>query len=315
MGNLPASRVSQLKPFSSVGVDYARPFSLVMSRHRGVRTTKAYLCLFVCFATRAMHLEVASDLSTNTFIAALRRFVARRGRCSHIYSDCGTNFVGAVKELNSHMQAAAEIEAIQWHFNPPSAPHFGGLWESGVKSVKTHIARVIGAQILSYEEFNTFIVQVEAILNSRPLCDISSDATDLRVLSPGHFLPLEPLTSVPDVDLSSRSINHLSRWQLVQRLQQDLWKRWRNEYLHNFFQKGKWAHTHQFEAADVGALVLIKDELTPPLEWPFGRIIELHPGRDGIARVASVSTAKGTLKRPLVKLCPVPVQQAGTDNL
>ena len=231
-----------------------------------------------------------------------------------MYSDCGTNFVGAVKELNHHMRTAVETEAIQWHFNPPSAPHFGGLWESGVKSVKTHIARVIGNQILSYEEFNTFIVQVESVLNSRPLYEMSTDANDLQVLSPGHFLTLEPLSTVPDSDLSHIKLSHLSRWQLIQRMHQDLWKRWRDEYLHMFYQRAKWSKSKHFETTDLGSLVLIKDELTSPLNWPLGRIVELHPGRDGITRVASVRTLKGTFKRPLVKLCHVPKQRAGSTN-
>ncbi|KMQ91587.1 hypothetical protein RF55_8527 [Lasius niger] len=114
------------------------------------------------------------------------------------------------------MQTAAEQEKIAWSFNPPSAPHFGGLWKSGVKAIKTHLKRVIGDQILTIEEFNTLLAQVEAVLNSRPLCPLSSDPNDLGVLSPGHFLTLEPLVSVPHVDLELVPINRLSRWQMVQ---------------------------------------------------------------------------------------------------
>ncbi|XP_030765048.1 uncharacterized protein LOC115889242 [Sitophilus oryzae] len=148
---------------------------------------KAYICLFVCMATKALHLELVSDLSSETFLGALLRFISRRGRCNHIYSDCGTNFVGASRELINMLKSAAEQEQISWHFNPPSAPHFGGLWEAGIKSVKTHIKRVIGDQLLTYEEFYTLMVQIEAVLNSRPLCPQSSDPNDLSVLTPGHF--------------------------------------------------------------------------------------------------------------------------------
>lgn len=308
MGDLPVLRVSQLKPFSCVGVDYGGPFPITLSKRRGSKTQKAYLCLFICFATKAIHVEIASDLTSETFLAALRRFIARRGRCSRIFSDCGTNFVGAHKELNAYMQHAVESEAIQWHFNPPSAPHFGGLWESGIKSVKTHIARVLGEQILTYEELNTLVVQIEGLLNSRPLCSVSTDPNDLTVLTPGHFLTLEPLTAAPDPDLSHLKLSRLSRWQLVQRLQQNFWNRWKDEYLHTLYQRGKWAKTQNFEPVDVGTMVLIKDELAPPLQWRLGRIVELHPGADNIARVATVRTTTGTLKRPLVKLCPVPMQ-------
>ncbi|XP_050315579.1 uncharacterized protein LOC126750114 [Anthonomus grandis grandis] len=129
---------------------------------------------------QALHLEVASDLSSECFLAAFRRFVSRRGRCSDMYSDQGTNFVGASRMLLSYLQGLAETLHIQWHYNPPSASHFGGLWEAGVKSVKAHLARVIGQQVLSFEEMSTVLAQCEAILNSRPLCEMSSNPNDLE---------------------------------------------------------------------------------------------------------------------------------------
>lgn len=308
MGDLPAPRVSQAKAFSIVGVDFAGPFRAVSRRSRGVKPFKCYLCLFVCFATKALHLELASDLSTPVFLAALRRFIARRGRCSTIFSDCGTNFVGANRELMNDFRRATESEAINWQFNPPSSPHFGGLWESGVKSVKTHIFRVIGNQILTLEELNTLIIQIEALLNSRPLCALSSDPNDLQSLTPGHFLTLEPLTAPPDPDLSHLSLSRLSRWQLIQQLQQSFWSRWRDEYLHTLYQRGKWYASKSLTSADAGTLVLIKDDNLPPLKWKLGRIVAIHPGRDGIARVATVKTDSGTFKRPCIKLCPLPNQ-------
>ncbi|XP_063910744.1 uncharacterized protein LOC135127960 [Zophobas morio] len=308
MGDLPAMRVSESKPFSCVGVDYGGPFSVSVARIRGASVIKAYLCLFICFATKAVHLEVASSLSTDAFIAALRRFVSRRGRCTHIFSDCGTNFSGANREFVKTMRTAAESQLIQWTFNPPAAPHFGGIWESGIKSVKTHLSRVVGTQIMSLEEFNTLIIQIEAMLNSRPLCNMSSDPNDLAPLTPGHFLTMEPLTSPPNPDLSHLKISRLSRWQLVQHMQQVFWRRWKNEYLHSLYQRGKWAVSKHIDNVEVGTVVLIKDDNTPPLQWRMGRIVELFPGTDYIVRVATVKTSHGTMKRPLVKLCPLPNQ-------
>lgn len=304
MGNLPPSRISQIKSFSETGIDYCGPFKIKLNKGRGAKTIKCYICLFVCFATKAIHLELASDLSTESFLAALRRFIARRGRCSHLYSDCGTNFVGAEKYLRQLFENAAKEEGIQWHFNPPSAPHFGGLWEAGVKSVKTHLSRVIGEQILTYEELYTVIVQIESLLNSRPLSPVSSDPSDLSVLTPGHFLTLEPLTALPEKDLTNVKLNLLTRWQLIQRLHQDFWSRWHKEYLHTLNQRGKW--TNPSTPVEPGTMVLIKNELTPPMRWHLGRIIETHPGKDGVSRVATVKTQQGIFKRPLVKLCPLP---------
>ncbi|CAH0564505.1 unnamed protein product [Brassicogethes aeneus] len=304
MGDLPPLRISQLKCFSVVGVDYAGPFSLLMSKNRGTRTIKGYICVFICFATKAIHLELASDLSSEAFLAALRRFIARRGRCSQIFSDCGTNFVGANKQILSYFKTAAASESLKWSFNPPSAPHFGGLWEAGVKSVKTHLYRVIGEQILSYEEFYTVLTQIEAILNSRPLCSFSVDPNDVRALTPGHFLTLEPLSCLPDPDLQSVPLNRLSRWQLLQRMHQDFWARWHAEYLHTLSQRIKW--TSESCPIKVGSVVLLKNELSPPLQWRLGRVETLHPGKDGVVRVVTVRTNLGTFKRPVVKVCPLP---------
>lgn len=158
MANLPSFRINPAPPFKNCGVDYAGPFLIKPITPRSKITLKAYLCIFICCATRAIHLEIVSDASSNAFIAALRRFTARRGKPSDIYSDDGTNFVGGDKELkefiklsksNNRNQKIFQIladEGITWHYNPPAAPHFGGLWESGVKSVKHHLKRVMGLQ-------------------------------------------------------------------------------------------------------------------------------------------------------------------------
>ncbi|XP_071576443.1 uncharacterized protein [Temnothorax nylanderi] len=305
MASLPVERVSQAKPFSISGVDFAGPFTMVTRRARGVSSFKVYVCLFVCFAVKAIHLEIAFSLSTDSFLAALRRFVARRGRCSLLYSDCGTNFVGAARELENHMCLAAEREKIKWSFNPPSAPHFGGLWESGVRSFKTHLRRVVGDQILSIEEFTTVVAQIESVLNSRPLCPMSTDPLDLEILSQGHFLTMEPLVAVPTPDVTPLPMNRLGRWQLVQRIHQDFWRRWHNEYLHTLQQRPKWWTSAN--RLDVGSLVLIKDDNASPLRWKRGRVEALHPGSDGVPRVATVRVADGLISRPLVKLCPLPL--------
>ncbi|XP_044757058.1 uncharacterized protein LOC123315434 [Coccinella septempunctata] len=309
MGDLPPSRVSRLKPFSHTGVDFAGPFKVTMSKHRGIRASKAYLCLFVCFATKAVHLELASDLTMNTFLAALKRFIARRGRCSNLYSDCGTNFVAAHRYLNELFAKAASAESITWHFNPASAPHFGGLWESAIKCAKMHLLRVVGEQILTYEELNTVFTQVEAILNSRPLTPVSNDPHDFSALTPGHFLTLEPLTALPEQDNTALPINRLTRWQLLERMHRDFWNRWSKEYLHNLHQRSKW-HLSSTPVKE-NVLVLIKSDNLPPCKWQLGRIVELHPGADGCTRVASVKTADNNiLKRPVIKLCPLPLEDS-----
>jgi transposase InsO family protein len=197
MGQLPTARVQTSRPFAATGIDYGGPFNLKIGGRRSKLTQKAYLALFVCMSTKALHLELVSDLTTNAFLAALRRFVSRRGRPAQVHSDNGTNFVGASKELKrflSRLKSSEEVcaytasEGIIWNFNPPHSPHFGGLWEAGIKSVKTHLKKIIGMTPLTFEEMYTILSQVEACLNSRPLCALSNDIESPAVLTPGHFL-------------------------------------------------------------------------------------------------------------------------------
>ncbi|XP_071055706.1 uncharacterized protein [Onthophagus taurus] len=221
MGQLPKSRIIPSRSFLNTAVDYAGPFSLRTLRGRGGKIYKGYLIIFVCLSTSAIHLEVATDYTSSGFIAAYKRFVGRRGIAATITSDCGTNLVGADRELRNLFNSASEQwksianllanDGTQWIFNPPGAPHFGGKWEAGVKSVKYHLKRVIGDGSLSFKEFTTLLIEIEAILNSRPLCPISDDPNGIDVLTPGHFLIGTALTSIPEPSTLDINISRLSR--------------------------------------------------------------------------------------------------------
>ncbi|UYV72281.1 hypothetical protein LAZ67_9002440 [Cordylochernes scorpioides] len=322
MSDLPKERLTPGKPFSISGVDYDGPVNLRLSKGRGRKTEKGYICLFVCFVTRAVHLELVTDASTPTFMSAFKRFVARRGHCTRLYSDQGTNFVGAARQLRSRFYLAQnqlkELAAVlandgtEWRFNPPGAPHFGGLWEAGVKALKYHMRRIIGNNLLTYEELLTVLVQIESCLNSRPLYPMSNDPNDQRVLTPAHFLLAEPSSCVPEDDLLLVKNHLLTRWQLVQRVLQHLWKRWSKDYLNNLQQRNKWKTISP--NVDVNTLVLIKEERMPPARWLMGRVVETHPGKDGLVRVVSVRTSVGVLRRPLVKLVLLPVALPDLDG-
>lgn len=210
MGQLPVNRVTAHRPFLHTGVDYAGPFDIKWNKGRNTKTYKAYISLFVCLAVKCIHLELVTDLSTPGFIAAYRRFTARRGLCNAMYSDCGTNFVGAAKVLKNDFNRSriehdmAELlatDGCEWHFIPPGSPNFGGLWEAGVKSMKNHLKRAIGNTLLTYEEFTTCLHQIEAVLNSRPLCPVTNDPSDLEVLTPGHFMIGDRMVTPPEPTL------------------------------------------------------------------------------------------------------------------
>lgn len=172
MGELPQDRVTPRRIFSSCGVDYAGPVYIKDGKTRNRKIIKAYICVFVCMVSKATHLELVSELSAQMFLNALKRFVARRGLCTHIYSDNATNFTGASNELNINkiiqqdsFQNYLRDQKIQWHFIPARAPNFGGLWEAAVKSVKHHLKRVLNNIHLTFEEFYTLLTQIEAVLN------------------------------------------------------------------------------------------------------------------------------------------------------
>nr|CAH7750739.1 unnamed protein product [Callosobruchus chinensis] len=320
MGNLPEERVVPSSPFTISGLDYAGPFWIKERKGRCSRHSKCYICLFICFSTKAIHLEVVSSLSTNDFILALRRFVSRRGKPKAIYSDNGTNFVGASKELGRYLVAsegnsreAASKEEIEWSFLPPHSPHFGGLWEAGVRSVKHHLKRVMNNLKLTFEEVTTMLAQIEAILNSRPLSPMSSDPNDLSVLTPGHFLIGRPLVAAPDTCLDDEKLNRLNRYQLVQQIVQHFWKRWTREFLAELQRRSKWKVTKL--NLQVGDLVLIMDDGASPTEWRRGRIVGLTKGSDGIPRVVNIRTSTGVVSRNFTKLCILPVEQSVTSEV
>ncbi|GFX85716.1 integrase catalytic domain-containing protein [Trichonephila clavipes] len=227
MGDLLTHRVTPSRPFSVCGVDYAGPINILRYRGRGAKTTKGYIALFVCFVTKALHLELVSDLTSEAFIASLKRFCARRGAPKHIYCDNGTTFVGARRKLleifkfvsrlneNEHFCHFLSQVNKEWHFSPPVSPQFGGLWEAGVKRIKYHLKRVIGNTNFTFEEFSTLLSQVEAILNSRPLVslDCDNDPDSLNILTPSHFLIGEVITSSPE-HTNDDKLSLLSRWDI-----------------------------------------------------------------------------------------------------
>jgi len=267
-------------------------------------------------ATKAIHLELVSDLTTENFIMALRRFVCRRGRPAKISSDNGTNFVGAhselhhlggfLKENEEELQDRLVTEGINWSFIPSYSPHFGGLWEAGVRSTKHHLKRVMGNALLTFEEFYSLLVQIESILNSRPLSPMSSHPMDLQSLTPAHFVTGGALTTIPCPDLTDVHETRLSRYQRVQQMQQHFWKRWSKEVISELQRRTKWKTN--VGTLKINDLVLVKDDNLPPQRWRLGRVVELHPGTDGISRVATLRTTKGLIRRAAIKLCPLPVE-------
>ena len=289
------------------------------------KLSKITSTIFLRVASKATHLELVSDLTTEAFLAALKRFFNRRGKSSSVMSDNAANFVGASRELaqlqelllsdehNKAVQSFLSKQRVTWTFIPPRSPHFGGLWEAGVKSFKHHFTRTVGDTLLTFEQLQTYVIEIEAILNSRPISPLSSDPNDLRPLSPGHLLIGEPLTSFAQADLSHLSLNRLSAWQHVQMLRQHFWTRWHKEYLNELTTRTKWK-VNSSNPISIGTMVVLKEENAPPLYWKMGRVISCQPGEDGVVRVALVKTEAGTYKRGVKRLCPLPFEEPSASQ-
>ncbi|XP_046966236.1 uncharacterized protein LOC124534414 [Vanessa cardui] len=318
MGNLPKERVTQQRPFSISGVDFAGPVLLKLFSGRGSnRVQKSYIAVFVCTAVKAVHLELVTSLTSGSFIAAFRRFTSRRGHCKKLISDCGTNFIGASKELKKMFEQSminlspeiAELlakDSTEWKFNPPGAPHMGGLWEATVKSVKFHLQRTLCETKLTYEEYVTLLYQIESCLNSRPLTTVN-DNDELFALTPGHFLIGEPLITIPDETCNENVVySYNNRWTYLQQKLQYFWRKWSQEYLTELQNRHKWMRSQT--NIRVGNIVLIKDDRLPPSKWLLGRVVATHPGADGYVRVVSVKCKNTIVKRPIHKLCLLPIE-------
>ncbi|XP_073967015.1 uncharacterized protein [Choristoneura fumiferana] len=314
MGNLPAQRITADFPFSVSAVDFAGPYLITDRRGRGCKITKCYLCLFVCLKYKCVHLEAVSELSKDAFILSLRRFIARRGKPRELLCDNGRNFVAAAKEIDEFvrlnkdsMKEFAADEGINFKFSPAYAPNFNGLAEAGIKQAKFHLKRILGNTHLTFEELASLFSQIEAILNSRPLCPLSPSPNDFSPLTPGHFLVGRPLTSLPSPPLRDENPNRLNHYRRLEQLRQHFWARWTAEYISELQHRYKWRTRHTDLQLD--ELVLIKDDGLPPLHWRMGRVSKIYPGPDGIPRVADITTARGTIRRALNRICPLPSSQ------
>ncbi|GFU25777.1 integrase catalytic domain-containing protein [Trichonephila clavipes] len=316
MGDLPKERITPEKVFNSTGIDLCGPFFIKNKYQRKGPEIKVYVCIFICLVTKAIHLEIISDLTSQALIAALKRFISRRGKCHKIFSDNGTNMIGANREIKALSKLVRDREetlfvffaeeGIEWSFIPPRSPNWGGLWEANIKSLKYHFKRVAGNSKFSYEELLTLITQIEAILNSRPLTPLSSDVDDLEVLTPAHFLIGRPITAIVEPSLLQCESNRLNVWQRITKSVQTIWKRWSLSYLNSLQQRKKWIVNK--ENLKLGDMVLIREENLPPCKWLLGRVVKIYMGKDKKVRVVDIKTGKGIYKRSINRLSILPIE-------
>lgn len=323
MAPLPVERITPAKIFEHTGLDYCGPFHVRALAGRGA-SVKVWVAVYVCFAVKYVVLDIVAGLSATACVNSLRRFVSRVGRVRVIHCDNSTAFVGASREINEMRKLLVQqLKSDQWYneclekgiqfqFIPPRAPHCGGIWEAAVKSFKHHLVRILGSSPYELDELRTGIAQAEGILNSRPLTPLSNHPEDLSVLTPAHFILGESTFNLPEPDYVSIPLHRLTRFQMTQRAMGDLWKRWAKEYIGLLHQRPtKWRKTPtDFR---VGAMVLLKNESSPPKQWPLGRVVAVYPNKDNIVRVVDVRTQGGIRRRATTELCLLPIEEDSPD--
>ena len=303
MADLPVSRVrAGWRPFATTGIDYFGPLQVKVGRG----TEKRYGCLMTCFQSRAVHLELAHDMSTDSFLMALQRFIARRGVPDKIVSDNGSNFVGAHNELR---RWATQIDrrmvvtrsaphGIEWQFNPPYASHRGGVWERLIRSVRRVILAVGGQQTLNDETLHTVLVEAERIVNNRPLVPAPADS-ESPALTPNDLLQLHNNPGVTVPRLATNTIHQ--GWRQANLLAKTFWRRWVAEYLPTLQRRQRWwEEKRQIQPNDV---VLVAEEGVERDRWPIAVVRECLSDADGRVRTVKLKTTKGEIVRDIRRVC------------
>jgi hypothetical protein len=287
---LPEDRVTKSPPFSVTGIDYAGPV-FCSDFPKG----KFYIVLFTCGVVRAIHLELASSLTSHEFVLAFRRFASRRAVPKVVYSDNAKTFPGSQKELQNTYGHLAP----KWKFIVPRSPWWGGWWERLVRSVKGAIKKTVGKGSITKVELETLLSEIEFIINSRPLTFIGDDVTINRPLTPNHFL-LGGVPSYGQLLEDPESMSLLEAYQGRQDRLNVFWRIWAKDYLRNlpcvvpqFVDRG---------FLKVGSIVVIREDNIPRLRWLLGRVVEVYPGKDGKIRSVKLHTPKADLVRSIQRL-------------
>ncbi|KAK3087380.1 hypothetical protein FSP39_005210 [Pinctada imbricata] len=304
MADLPEVRLQPAPPFSYIGVDVFGPWEVVTRSTRNVKTrAKRWAVIFTCMIIRAIHIEIIEGMTTSCFINALRRFTSLRGEVRRIYSDCGTNFVGATSEMNVNvinvrddtLQKELDENGIQWIFNPPHASHMGGSWERLIGVSRRILEALLSdpkVTKLTHEVLITFMAEVCAIVNARPLTGVPSDPELPFPLTPATLLTLKTKHIVDSFDMDNFHPKDLykDQWRCVQYLSNCFWKRWKGEYLSILQSRKKWQQDTR--SLQVGDIVLLRDKTLHRNDWPVGIVQSIDQSDDNRVRRIQVRTGK-----------------------
>ena len=312
---LPRIRVQVSQPFSITGVDFTG--ALYVKDSTGER--KVYICLFTCACTRAVHLELVCDLSVDSFLLAFRRFVSRKSLPTQMISDNASTYLAAAEEIrelfeSNHLREALGRQHVKWSFIPKRAPWYGGFWEQLVGLTKQAVKKTLGRTFVTLQTLETVVVEIEGMLNDRPLIYVSSDISDPEPLTPAHLIYGRRIVSVPhpvedpDENADPFYLSDQDMRKVISRhskLIQQFWVRWRKEYLTALHEFHKTTGNNR-QVIKKGDVVVVHDD-TPRLHWKLAVVDDLVKGNDGLIRSAHISTANHKTNRPITRLYPLEV--------
>lgn len=288
-------------------MDCFGPFTVKVGR----RHEKRWGILFKCLTTPAVHVDVLSSMDSDSFLMALRRFIARRGKPAELQSNQGTNFKGGERELQEAfrslhptLQTYLAKRQINFQFNPPSAPHFGGVWEREVRSIKAALYATIQSQTVPEEVLQTVLIEMGGILNSKPLGYVSTDVADVDPVTPNLLLMGRLDPSLPQVVYGESELLSRRRWRHTQVLADQFWSHFIRHYLPTLQSHSKW---HKDPAQlQTGTIVMVVDPQLPRAQWPLGHVTEVIPETDGRVRTALVKVKDKIYTRPVTCLVALP---------
>ena len=299
-----------------MGVDFAGPITVKTGNKA---KSKAYIILYTCSLTRGLHLELLPNMTCEEFISSFKRFIAARGRPSKIISDNGSTFIAACKWIkrvkkSEKVQGYITQQGIVWQFNLSRASWWGGMFERMVSIVKGALYKVVGAAKLSFKEMQEVLLDIQIVLNNRPLTYCEDDV-EMPVLTPNmlifgkaNYLPDEEPSDVQDRDLRKRR-------KYLRKCKDALWKRWKSEYIRALRERHNVTHSGKQARLEIGDVVLIKGEEKNRALWKTGIVTHMIPGRDNVVRAVRLRAGKSFMERPIQFLYPLELHCSGVKEM
>ena len=316
---LPEFRSQYSEPFAYTGVDFAGPITYRDSKKT---TAKAYVALFTCSATRAVHLKLCKDLTADEFKRTMKEFVARRGTPRMMVSDNGKTFIATSKWLkklkkNEELMNYLATQRIVWRFHLSRAPWWGGFFERLIGIMKRSLSKVVGRSLLKFhelEEVLLVLLDVECSMNNHPLC-YQGEEFQQPVITPNILIRGQPANTLEEnLELTENEEGIPKRLVFLAASKEQLRKRWMNEYLHALDERSRKQMKNKLEIPEMGKVVLLKDDIKNRGLWRIGRVVGTVTGKDGDIRGLKIKLGNGyVVERPLQLICDLEIGGENTD--